>query len=124
MSSLVCSQVEYNGMTTVAERLSMLPDIRKGWGGDGYILPKTGAQKILDNFSLDRIIGHFDGQLGSYCIDKTLGIEPKNKALAIAEGFNRKFKGGNVLVGKTLNFPMIHTVNFSVSSRNIESEKK
>ncbi len=124
MSSLVCSQVEYNGMTTVAERLSMLPDIRKGWGGDGYILSKTGAQKILDNFSLDRIIGHFDGQLGSYCIDKALGIEPKNKALAIAEGFNRKFKGGNVLVGKTLNFPMIHTVNFSVSSRNIESEKK
>lgn len=123
MSSLVCGQVEYNGMTTVVERLSMLPDIRKGWGGDGYIISKIGAQKILENFSVDKIIGHFDGQLGSYCVERDASIGTKNKALNIAEIFGKKFKGPNVLVGKTLNFPMVHTVNFSVSSRNIVSQK-
>lgn len=115
MSSFRGAQVVKSGFLETVSRLKNLPDSQSGWGGDGYILSNTGANKLLEAFELDRICGHLDGQLGSYGVDSgTLG---ESKALKVALMCRKRFRSNLVLNSYTLNFPFVHQVNFGFSSR-------
>lgn len=101
----------------IASRLSVLPDEQSGWGGDGYILTKAGAQMLLDNFSNDLGLGHFDGQLGSYGL---IGADftPENKAQKIGASFVSRFskKSTHIRCG-CLDFPLVSVKPYVGSSR-------
>ncbi|MGE6606452.1 glycosyltransferase family 25 protein [Halomonas sp. NPDC076908] len=104
------------GLMPVSKRLKNLPDTQKGWGGDGYVLSRKGAERLLEAFEKDNICGHIDGHLGSYGVCNN--IDPESRAQKTAKIFRRRFLSGLVLDARALNFPMIHQMNFGFSSRD------
>ncbi|MEB6606134.1 glycosyltransferase family 25 protein [Aeromonas sanarellii] len=122
MSSIYLnSQGLDSGYTTVTERLNKMSDKQEGWGGDGYILSKKGAKSILDNYSIDGILGHFDGQLISYGYEHEHGVS--NKANTVAKGYLSISKSKTKLKIYALNFPLVSQVNFGYSSLKRVSNK-
>lgn len=115
MSSLRGSDIVEAGFVKPSTRLRGMPDSQKGWGGDGYILSKRGAEKLLDSFDVDKVCGHIDGHIGSYCVGGSESAD--SRALKTALSFRRRFKSGLELESRALNFPFVHQVNFGFSSR-------
>ena len=115
MSSFYLNKPEImDGYTTVTKRLDLMDDRQEGWGGDGYIISRKGAELILENYSIDGVLGHFDGQLVSYGYECKSG--EKNKANHIASKFYKLRKSKHTLNIFTLNFPFVSQVNFGYSS--------
>jgi GR25 family glycosyltransferase involved in LPS biosynthesis len=98
-------------------RLSILSDGISGWGGDGYVVTKNGAKLLLDNFSHDLAIGHYDGQLGAYGL---IGSEVVacNKATKLAENLLKRLSRKSAFVKcGCLDFPMVSFKEYGSSSR-------
>ena len=123
MSSLIAPSPHYKyfGSVNVSERLLQMPDTQKGWGGDGYILSRNGANNLLRCISLDGILGHIDGQMPSYGYDSQ--IVAQSHAQLVATKVMEKTKSKERLNVKCLNFPAVHQMNFEFSSINEENRK-
>jgi GR25 family glycosyltransferase involved in LPS biosynthesis len=52
----------------IAEALRSLNKTGQGVGGDGYILTKVGARKLLETVAKDRFFGHVDWRLLRYSV--------------------------------------------------------
>lgn len=115
MSSLGTPDIRFSGHVSTCTRLRELPDTQRGWGADGYILSKIGAEQLLEFVALDKICGHLDGQLGTYGCGEIQ--ENGNRATGISAVVRSGLKSSGALQSSCENFPMIHEVNFGMSSR-------
>lgn len=113
MSSIPCKKIE-TGYTPIWETLESRPTSMRGWGGDGYILSKRGSEKLLALISKDKIVGHIDGQIGSY------GVSPswvaRSRAQAVGVACRANMVSQESLVVKCLRFPLVASYNFGHSS--------
>lgn len=101
----------------IHKRLSILDDSISGWGGDGYLVTNSGARKLLENFSYDLGLGHYDGQLGAYgLIEKNVPVT--NKATRVGMNFARKMsKKSSMIKCGCLDFPLVSFKEYTNSSR-------
>ena len=98
----------------IFDQLNYIPNWQPGWGADGYVVTPSGAEEILEQVSQDLILGHFDGQLISYFVDK---ISENNRALKTASWYIKKRKNKRCLKGLSCYTPRVTQINFGWSSR-------
>lgn len=85
-----------------------------GWGAYGYILSRSGVEKLLDAVRVDKVAGHIDGQLASYGVDTSAEIV--SNAQRIGRSIHSKTTSKAVLDVKCARFPLIGTIDFGDSS--------
>lgn len=113
MSSVPCQDVE-DGVRSIWDTLGSRPANLRGWGGDGYILSRRGAERLLSSIAQDKIVGHIDGQLGSYGV--RADQRPVTRAQSVGVACRRNMASQEQLVVKCLRFPLVASVNFGHSS--------
>ncbi len=102
------------GVSPVWDVLGRWPGTSNGWGLDGYILSRSGASKLLAAIEKDAIIGHMDGQVGSYCVPS---VDTRvTGAQATSQSVRRRMNSGLVLDAVALNFPLVKQQNFGTST--------
>ncbi|MHA7155903.1 glycosyltransferase family 25 protein [Arthrobacter sp. TMN-50] len=113
MSSAARTEYE-RGVSLLWDTLQSRPEKMHGWGADGYIVSREAAQKLLEMISGDKIVGHIDGQIGSY------GIDAASKAISRAQrvGLNcrKNMQPHKPLRIKCLRFPLVASYDFGYSS--------
>ncbi|MHA7276373.1 glycosyltransferase family 25 protein [Arthrobacter sp. Hz1] len=113
MSSAAGNEYE-TGISQLWDTLESRPEGMQGWGADGYIVSREAAQRLLEMISEDKIVGHIDGQIGSY------GIDPTSKAISRAQrvGLNcrKNMRLHEPLRIKCMRFPLVASYNFGYSS--------
>lgn len=87
---------------------------RQGWGFDGYILTRRGAEKCISLASRLGIMGHVDGQFGAYATNPQ--GEPTNGIQSNIIEFRRKIRDEESLTGSCASLPGIKANTFGVSS--------
>ena len=105
----------------VSSRLSIISDSISGWGGDGYIVTNYGARLLLENFSHDLGLGHYDGQLGAYGL---IGVDfpVVNKATKVGMNLVNRFSRKSTRINcGCLDFPLISFKEYGSSSRLVNS---
>lgn len=113
MSSIPCQRIE-SGYSSVWDTLGSRPPSLRGWGGDGYIVSKRGSEKLLDLIGRDKIVGHIDGQIGSYGVVPTQ--QPTSRAQAVGVACRANMISQESLLVKCLRFPLVTSSNFGHSS--------
>ncbi|WP_104165444.1 glycosyltransferase family 25 protein [Arthrobacter sp. SX1312] len=96
------------------DRLQSRPESMKGWGTDGYIVSRNGATKLAEAIASDKIVGHIDGQLGSYGIQPH--DEPVSRAQHVGKACRTHLRSGLLLDVKCLDFPVVTAADFGYSS--------
>lgn len=102
------------GVSSVWDALGTRPDSVQGWGADGYLLSRVGAEKLLDATGLDRVLGHIDGQIAAYGIQP--GVTPLNLAQRIGAAKRRASRYSATLNIKCLDFPLVASMDFGDST--------
>lgn len=100
---------------------------RKGWGFDGYVLTRQGAERVLSMVDRLGMRGHVDGQFGAYSTIPS--SEPTNDIQRLVMKFRAELPDGYPLTGACLRIPAIKanpfgvtsTVTAGVSTRNFSS---
>lgn len=101
--------------------LERWPDGRQGWGLDGYILRRSGAEKLVAAFESDGITGHIDGQVGAYGVQS--GSQASSHAQKIGSKIRKTLGSDISITSDALNFPITFQLNFGQSSiRAISSQ--
>ncbi|WP_196823202.1 glycosyltransferase family 25 protein [Arthrobacter sp. CAN_A6] len=119
MSSLMTKEL-HTGYSSLWDTLATRPDHMRGWGGDGYILSRRGAEKLVGAVIEDRVVGHIDGQLGSYGINSSqhpiTSQAPLSRAQRVGLACRKNLRSEVVLEVKSLQFPLVASYNFGYSS--------
>lgn len=102
-----------SGFLPVWDVLARRPD-SGGWGADGYILSRNGAEKLLEAVETDGVLGHVDGQLAAYGIDSA--AEAVSNAQRIGRSMRDKSVAQPVLNIKCSAFPLVASSDFGDST--------
>jgi hypothetical protein len=113
MSSIHTGVIDL-GIRDIWKVLEAWPQGRQGWGMDGYILSKRGAEKLLQAVYHDKISGHVDHQVGAYGIVK--GATPLNSTQAFGLSIRGAAESKIFVKAVALNFPLTTQLNFGYSS--------
>lgn len=113
MSSIHTGVIDL-GTRDIWEVLRTWPQGRQGWGMDGYILSRQGAEKLLQAVYHDKIIGHVDHQVGSYGV--IMDATPLSHAQTFGSSLRQGLKSDIVMKAVALNFPLTTQLNFGYSS--------
>jgi GR25 family glycosyltransferase involved in LPS biosynthesis len=87
---------------------------RKGWGFDGYVLTRRGAERALAIVDRLGMRGHVDGQFGAY--STTPSGEATNDIQRLVMRFRAELPEGLPLTGACLRMPAIKANPFGVTS--------
>ncbi|WP_043445859.1 hypothetical protein [Arthrobacter sp. L77] len=113
MSALKAGRVG-TGITHVWDALGSRPDSTGGWGTDGYMLSRKGAESLLDAVGTDKVLGHIDGQIAAYGI---LPMHPPlNAAQALGLSLRERSSYTRTLSVKCLDFPLVMSMDFGDST--------
>ncbi|NOJ64183.1 MULTISPECIES: glycosyltransferase family 25 protein [unclassified Arthrobacter] len=96
------------------ETLATRPDSVHGWGADGYILSRLGAERLLEAASEDKVLSHIDGQIASYGIPPD--ATPTNVAQQIGLSVRQTSRYLPTLNIKCLEFPLVASMDFGDST--------
>lgn len=113
MSSIHTGRIDL-GFSDIWGVLRAWPQGRQGWGMDGYILSRTGAEKLLQAVCLDKIIGHIDHQVGAYGVMSE--ATPLSQTQTFGVALRRGLKSNILMNAIALNFPLTTQLNFGYSS--------
>jgi GR25 family glycosyltransferase involved in LPS biosynthesis len=116
MSTFMEGVVNLDGSNSVTDRLCnyVKPAV---WGADGYILSRSGAEMLLKAFSIDKILGHIDGQITSYAFNNSDSIILKETfSSKLASDFRSSMISGLTLKGGCLNNPIVISHDYGFSS--------
>ncbi|MHA7155900.1 hypothetical protein [Arthrobacter sp. TMN-50] len=113
MSGLKAGLVS-TGTTELWDALGTRPDSVHGWGADGYLLSRRGAERLLDAVSVDKVLGHIDGQIASYGIPQQAA--PLNLAQTIGLSVRQTSRYAPTLTIKCLDFPLVGSMDFGDST--------
>ncbi|MHA7271800.1 hypothetical protein ACX80Z_00040 [Arthrobacter sp. TMT4-20] len=101
-------------VSTLWETLGSRPDTVHGWGADGYVLSKRGAERLLDAVLEDKVLGHIDGQIASYGIPHD--AVPQSVAQTIGLSVRKTSRYTPTLDIKCLDFPLVASMDFGDST--------
>lgn len=102
------------GLLDPWEQLSSWPAGRQGWGADGYLLTRRGAEKLLLMTESVGIMNHVDGQLGA--VSTTASSEPSNAIQEIIVDMKKSMSQAEQLHSTALQIPAVRERPFGLSS--------
>ncbi|MHA7293568.1 hypothetical protein [Arthrobacter sp. HLT1-21] len=102
------------GISALWDTLGTRPDSVHGWGADGYMLSREGADRLLDAVSADKVLGHIDGQIAAYGIPQE--SIASNLAQTIGLSVRQTSRYTPTLTIKCLDFPLVASMDFGDST--------
>ncbi|WP_181033543.1 glycosyltransferase family 25 protein [Arthrobacter sp. SX1312] len=102
------------GISSLWETLGTKPDTARGWGTDGYMISRRGAEKLIEAVTADKVLSHIDSQLAAYGIAP--GLVPQSIAQTVGLAVRRTSSYAPTLDIRCLDFPLVASMDFGDST--------